>query len=150
MRPTNPWKSYRQIATQTAPPGQLVLMLFDGAIRSIDRALLGFDCADVSERNATIHNNLQRAVEILRELNGSLDHESGGQLAETLSNLYLFFENRLVDSNLKKTRKGIDEIAPMLRQIRDSWAAMLKRQHLDDAAPAGAAESWAAANLMTA
>jgi flagellar protein FliS len=102
MRPANPWKSYRQIATQTAPPGQLVLMLFDGVLLSLDRALLGFNCTDVGERNVAIHNNLQHAVDILRELNCSLDLEAGGQLASTLRNLYAYFERRLIQSNLKK------------------------------------------------
>ncbi len=125
MPAANPWKSYRQIATQTAPPGQLVLMLFDGAILSLDRALLGFKMADVAERNTTIHNNLQRAVNIIRELNNSLDLEAGGQLADTLRNLYAFFERRLVESNIKKSRLGIDEVMPMLRQLRDAWHQML-------------------------
>jgi flagellar protein FliS len=137
MPPANPWKSYRQIATQTAPPGQLVLMLFDGAIRSLDRALLGFNCADLGERNAAIHNNVQRAVEIIRELNCSLDVEAGGQLADTLRNLYNYFERRLTESNLRKSRQGIDEIMPMLRQLRDAWHGML------NGAPAPAAGSWA-------
>lgn len=125
MRPANPWKSYRQIATQTAPPGQLILMLFDGAVRALECAQLGFNCADIGERNSTIHNNLRRAVDIIRELNVSLDMEAGGQLAETLRGLYCFFERRLVQSNLKKSRKGIDEILPMIRQLRDAWHSML-------------------------
>ena len=147
----NPWKSYRQIATQTAPPGQLVLMLFDGAIRSIDRALQGFTRSDIGERNATIHNNLQRAMEIIRELNDSLDLESGGQLAETLQHLYLFFENRLIESNLKKSRKGIDEIMPMIKQLRDAWAAMLTGQQVDpDMVMPAAPANYQSARLMTA
>jgi flagellar protein FliS len=125
MRPANPWKSYRQIATQTAPPGQLVLMLFDGAIRSLDRALLGFDYTDVGERNTSIHNNVQHAVDIIRELNCSLDIEAGGQLADTLRNLYSYFERRLLHSNIKKSRKGIEEVLPMLKQLRDAWFCML-------------------------
>jgi flagellar protein FliS len=125
MRPANPWKSYRQIATQTAPPGQLVLMLFDGAIRSLERAELGFSYHDICERNTAIHNNLQHAVDIIRELNASLDLEAGGQLASTLRNLYAFFERRLIESNFKKSRKGIDEVMPMIRQLRDAWSDML-------------------------
>jgi flagellar protein FliS len=128
MPATNPWSSYRKISTQTAPPGQLVLMLFDGALRSLDRALAGFDSLDVGERNTTIHNNLTRATDIVRELNSALDLEAGGQLAETLRNLYGFFEQRLLDSNFKKSRKGIDEVQPMLRQLRDAWFAMLNGQ----------------------
>lgn len=125
MTAANPWKSYRRIATQTAPPGQLVLMLFDGALLSLDRALLGFNCSDVGERNTAIHNNIQHAVDIIRELNSSLDLEAGGQLADTLRNLYSYFERRLLESNRKKSRRGIDEIIPMLKQLRDAWSQML-------------------------
>jgi flagellar protein FliS len=121
----NPWKSYRQIATRTASPGQLVLMLFDGALLSLDRALLGFNCTDIGERNTAIHNNLQSAVEIIRELNCSLDLEAGGPLADTLRNLYAFFERRLIESNQKKSRQGIDEVIPLLKQLRDAWFSML-------------------------
>ena len=125
MPPVNPWKSYRRIATQTAPPGQLVLMLFDGALHSLDRALVGFNLPDVCERNTAIHNNVQHAVDILRELNCSLDLDAGGRLAGTLRNLYAYFERRLTESNLRKSRQGIDDVLPMLRQLRDAWFNML-------------------------
>jgi flagellar protein FliS len=125
MTAVNPWKSYRRIATQTAPPGQLVLMLYDGALLALERALLGFGYTDIGERNTAIHNNLQHAVDILRELSSSLDLEAGGQLANTLCSLYAFFERRLLESNLKKSRRGIDEVIPMLKQLRDAWFQML-------------------------
>ena len=125
MPTANPWKSYRQIATQTAPPGQLVLMLFDGALGALDRALLGFGHSDIGERNTAIHNNLTHAVDIIRELNCSLDLEAGGQLADTLRNLYTYFEHRLLESNLQKSRAGIQDVLPMLKQLRDAWATML-------------------------
>jgi flagellar protein FliS len=135
MPAVNPWKAYRRIATQTAPPGQLVLMLFDGALLSLERALLGFGYTDIAERNTAIHNNLQRAVDVIRELDGSLDLEAGGQLAATLRNLYRFFERRLIESNLKKSRHGIEEVIPMLKQIRDAWFQML--HSIPSADPAG-------------
>lgn len=128
MQPSNPWKSYRRIATQTAPPGQLVLMLFDGALKSLDCALLGFAVSDVGERNTAVHNNLQRAVDIIRELNHSLDLAAGGQLAETLRNLYSYFEKRLNESNYSKTSSGIKEVIPMLKELRDAWFGMLNQQ----------------------
>jgi flagellar protein FliS len=149
MPVANPWKSYRQISTQTAPPGQLVLMLFDGALNSIDRALLGFNVMEIGERNTTIHNNLTRAIDIIRELNHSLDTESGGQLADTLRNLYVYFERRLVESNLKKSRKGVDEIIPMLKQLRDAWSGMLTRQTSDTSQFAAIADSWPANQYRT-
>jgi flagellar protein FliS len=128
MSRANPWKSYQQIATQTAPPGQLVLMLYEAALRSLERALLGFAAKDPGERNATIHNNLQRTLDIIRELNLALDREAGGKLAETLCNLYAYFEERIQESNLKKTRAGVDEIIPHLSGLRDAWAGMLANQ----------------------
>ena len=128
MHAPNPFKSYRRIATQTAPPGQLVLMLFDGALKSLDCALLGFTYLELSERNTAIHNNLQHALDIIRELNQSLDLEAGGQLAETLRNLYSYFERRILESNLKKSAVGVREIIPMLKQLRDAWSGMLVKE----------------------
>lgn len=138
MRPlhaSNPYQSYRQVATQTAPPGQLVLMLFDGALKSLDCALLGFQCTDFAERNAMVQNHLSRATDIIRELNNSLDMNAGGELADTLRNLYFFFERRLTESNLKKSPAGIQEVQPMLKQLRDAWHGMLNGETADVSAP---------------
>ena len=135
MHAANPFKSYRQVATQTAPPGQLVLMLFDGALKSLDCALLGFKCEDFAERNLQVHNNLARALDIIRELNGSLDMDAGGQLADTLRNLYDYFERKITASNFNKNPDGIREITPMLKQLRDSWYTMLTQQGGDLSVP---------------
>ena len=124
----NPWKAYRQVATQTAPPGQLVLMLYDGAIRFLERALTGFDYTDPGERNLTINNNLNRAMDIVRELNVCLNTEAGGQLASTLRDLYSYMERRLLESNLKKHRTGVDEVVGQLKELRDAWFTMLANQ----------------------
>lgn len=128
MNAANPWKSYRQIATQTAPPGQLILMLLDGALHAMERALLGFEQTAPATRNETIHNNLRRAAEIIRHLNASLNLETGGELAQTLRRLYQYFDSRLTESNLRKRREGIDEVIGHLSGIRDAWATMLAKQ----------------------
>jgi flagellar protein FliS len=129
----NPWKSYRQIATQTAPPGQLILMLFDGALNSLERAKTGFTLTEPGERNVTIHNNLQKAVNIIRELNSSLNLEAGGELASMLRDLYLYFESRILQSNLKKSPLGLDDVAKHIRELRDAWAQMLVKENLPGA-----------------
>ncbi len=128
MNISNPLKSYTQIAAQTAPPGQLILMLFDRTLRALDTALTGFDHTDPRLRNETVHNNLRRAVDIIRLLNHSLNLEKGGELAGTLRRLYFYFENRLVASNMKKNREGVDEVISHMRPLRDAWAEMLSRQ----------------------
>ena len=125
MNAANSWKSYQQIATQTAPPGQLILMLFDGALLSLERALAGFQHADPGQKNQAIHNNLRRAVDIIRQLNYALNLEAGGKLAATLRRLYNYFDVRLTESNLKKQRDGVDEVLVHLKGLRDAWATML-------------------------
>lgn len=89
MPAINPWKSYHQTATLTAPPGQIILMLYDGALRFLERASVGFRCTDPAELNMTVHNNLLRARDIIRELDCALNHEQGGELADTLHRLYV-------------------------------------------------------------
>ena len=149
MSAANPWKSYKQIATQTAPPGQLVLMLYDAAIRSLECALIGFAAQDPGEKNAAIHNNLQRTLDIVRELSFSLNREAGGELAETLCKLYAYFEERLQESNLKKQRAGVDEVIGHLVGLRDAWAGMLANPGQTPTLAAGS-EAWVNSNLRTA
>lgn len=141
MRAANPWKSYRETATLTASPGQIVLMLYDGAIASLERSLPGFSHSDPAESNMIIHNNLQRARNIIRELNLSLDMKQGGEIARELRRLYDYFERRLWESNLKKNSSGVGEVIRHLSEIRNAWATMLTNQ---GPAPAPAAALAAA------
>ena len=106
----------------------MILMLFDRALRSLETALTGFEQADPRMKNETIHNNLRRAVDIIRLLNNSLNLQEGGELAQTLRNLYSYFENLLVKSNMQKNREGVDEVIGHLRPLRDAWAQMLEKQ----------------------
>jgi flagellar protein FliS len=122
---SQPWKSYRQVATQTASPGQLVLMLFDGAIRFLEQARQGFAIEDPLEFNLTINNNVLRAQAIIRELNASLNLQEGGDLATTLRRLYDYFDWRLQQCNMQKREEGILEVIKRLTALRDAWAEML-------------------------
>lgn len=121
----NPWQSYRQAATKTAPPGQLVLMLFDGALRFLDKALVGFDLDDPLESNLAINNNILKAQEILRELNMSLNMELGGEFAATMRRLYNYYDLQLSQSNLQKDPAGVQLVIRLLSVIRGAWAEML-------------------------
>ena len=125
MPAINPWKSYRQVATQTAPPGQLVLMLFDGALRFLECGLAGFKSSDPAEANMTIHNNFQRALDIVRELNRALNLDQGGDCAENFRQLYDYFERKIIDSNVRKNPDGAREVVQHLTVLRDAWSAML-------------------------
>ncbi len=133
MRAANHLNSYRKIATLTAPPGQIVLMLYEGAIRSLERSLPGFDIKDPAEANMTIHNNLQRAQDIIRELNYALNMEQGGECATTLRQLYEYFDRRLWESNLHKKSAGVQEVITHLMELREAWATMLTSQSAPEA-----------------
>jgi flagellar protein FliS len=126
MLPSKPWQSYRQVATQTASPGQLVLMLFDGAIRFLEKARLGFTADDPLEFNQTINNNVIRAQDIIHELNWSLDVEKGGEVAGTLRRLYDYMDHRLHESNQYKREDGIMDVINRLTVLREAWAEMLR------------------------
>jgi flagellar protein FliS len=119
------WNSYRQTSMQTASRGQLVLLLYDGALRFLESALLGFEYDDPLEFNRTISNNILRAQSIITELNSTLNMEQGGQLALTLRGLYEYLDERLTESNLRKTSDGIHESIRRLTVLRDAWRQML-------------------------
>ncbi len=122
---------------QTAAPGQVVLMLLEGALRSLDRAETGFSIDDPAEANQAIHNNIQRAQDILHELNMALNIEEGGELACTLRSLYEYMDRRLLESNLGKKADGLLEVRNYLTTLRNAWSDMLQGKNLSETATAG-------------
>jgi len=100
-------------------------MLFDGAIRFLDRALVGFELEDPVEFNQTISNNILRGQSIVQELNNSLDMARGGELAMTLRRLYEYMDDRLMESNMRKTPEGIRDTIRRLTTLREAWQEML-------------------------
>jgi len=123
----NPWQSYRKVATQTATPGQLVLMLYEGAIGFLERGVAGFNLLDPLEFNQTISNNIVRAQAIIQEINTRLDMERGGEIATNFRRLYNYLYRRLNEANAKKQREPMDEVIGHLRVLRDSWSEMLRQ-----------------------
>jgi flagellar secretion chaperone FliS len=131
MQHNNPWQSYRKVAVQTASPGHLVLMLYDGAISFLERSLTGFAHKDPLEFNQTINNNVIRAQAIIHEMNARLDMERGGEISENFRRLYNYFNRQLQQANLKKKKEPIEEVIGHLRGLRDSWSEMLRQGKAD-------------------
>jgi flagellar secretion chaperone FliS len=142
MSRNKPWDSYRKVATQTATPGQLVLMLYDGALRFLEKAMTGFEYQDPLLFNQTINNNILRAQAIIHEMNASLNMEAGGEVASNFRRLYNYFYRCLTKANRTKKKEPVLEIMTHLRTLRDSWAEMLRRggdaRHAADSSPAEA------------
>lgn len=98
-------KSYKSVAVTTASPGQLILMLFDGALRFTAAAEKGFEEEDLARRNEMIHNNIIRAQNIILELQHSLDLRVEGGFPQRMFALYDFMTAQLVEANIKKEVK---------------------------------------------
>jgi flagellar secretion chaperone FliS len=123
----NPWASYKKVATQTATPAQLVIMLYDGALRFLNCALAGFNAEDPIEFNQAINNNILRAQAIIQELNNSLDMAAGGEFSSRMRALYHYLDRRLQESNLRKERFGLEEAVKHLTLLRDAWADVVQK-----------------------
>jgi flagellar protein FliS len=121
-------RAYRQNVVLTASPGQLVLLLFDGALTALARARAGFQrpATDYS-RIETISVNLVKAQRILTELRGTLDMEAGGDFAKTMRDLYTYHLKRLFEANIRKDEAPVKEVEALLREVRDAWEQMLAK-----------------------
>jgi flagellar protein FliS len=122
-------RAYRANSVLTASPGQLVLMLYDGALRALRIAGDAFAQGDSNPRRfESINTNLLKAQAIISELQGTLDHQAGGEFAATMHRLYDYYNRRLLEANLRKDPAPVAEVERLLREVRDAWAEMLLKQ----------------------
>jgi flagellar protein FliS len=122
-------QTYRANAVLTASPGQLVLMLYDGALKAMAIARDTFERPEGDARRIEVINHqLQKAQNILAELQNGLNLEAGGEFAKTLYRLYDYHNRRLFEANLKKQVAPVVEVEDLVRQLRDAWAEMLTKQ----------------------
>jgi flagellar protein FliS len=134
-------KSYKANSVETASPGKLVLMLFDGALRFMHAAKMGFEEENFLKKNEQINNNLIRAQNIVTELQSSLDLSVPGDLPETLYKLYDYCNYHLQQANMNKDIEPIKYAESTIKELRDAWAEMLTQnggQHPTQQAPAQA------------
>lgn len=120
-------KSYKSVALSTANPGRLVLMLFDGALRHLVLSKEAFEQTDPMHRCELVHQHLSRAVEILRELQNSLDLRVEGDFAPRMFALYGFMISSLERANVQKDPEPVAVVSELLGQIRAAWAQMLEQ-----------------------
>ena len=120
-------KSYKAQSVQTASPGKLVLMLFDGCLRYTTAAKRAFNEEEFTKRNEDVNNNLIRAQNIVTELQSSLDMSVPGELPGTLYRLYDYVMHQLQQANLKKEAEPIDEAEKVITELRDAWSEMLSQ-----------------------
>lgn len=114
-------QAYRQSRVETASPGELVLMLYNACIRNMRDALSSIGEKDYAGAN----NNLLRAQDIMDELRGSLNLDTG-EIAKGLDAVYDFIYSSLVTANLKKDPESIEGAMKVMAEIRDAWEEAIR------------------------
>ena len=120
----NPYQQYQSTQVQTASKGDLIVLLYDGAIRFLSRARLALTESRLESATA----DLQRGQEIVLELLAGLDYERGGDLAVNLRDLYLFMHKPLLQASVKKDAEAVTTVIGLLDEIRGAWRQALRAQ----------------------
>lgn len=122
-------RTYRVNAVLTASPGQLVLMLYDGALKALAIAQNAFERPEDDPRRIEIINEqLIKAQSIIHELQDGLDMKSGGEFAATMHRLYDYHARRLFEANLRKQVEPVIEVERLVRELREAWVQMLNQE----------------------
>ena len=109
----------------TASPGQLVVMLYDGAIRSLRQSA---DAMRRGERERS-RNRMRAGEAIIDELNNSLDMRQG-EIPSRLRALYFYSKRLLIHANVKTDAEAIDTVVTLLGELRDAWSQIVESPEL--------------------
>lgn len=113
-------RQYRLVQIKTANKGKLIVLLYQGAIRNMRKALLQVEQKDMEGKG----NSLIRAQDIVLELLYALDQnllDEGNELAANLQRLYLYCYRRLVHANVQADFKAIEEVIALLANLLEAW-----------------------------
>jgi flagellar protein FliS len=114
---------YQRTQFTTADQGQLILMMYDGAIRFIEQARNRILSKDIPGKGIYIG----KAQSIFSELNGCLDLKKGGNLATSLETLYLYVNNQLSLANIKNSFENLDNALRVVKELREGWRGIIHR-----------------------
>lgn len=117
------YNAYKRASVNTASPAELVVLLYEGAVKKLSSASSQFS-ADGTIPVSKIESfsaDVLRAQEIITELQVSLDMERGGELSRSLMSLYIYFNEQLREANISKSKEKIDAVLNFMKQLADSW-----------------------------
>lgn len=109
---------------ESARPTQLVVMLYDGAIRFLSLAREKMQSGELEER----HKYLLKAQRIIAELISSLDRTEAPDIVGNLVRIYTFMMQQLVEANMMDEEAPIESVIGMLRELRSAWVEVDKEQ----------------------
>ncbi len=118
------YNEYKANEISTVSQVKLIVMLFDGAIR-----FLGVAMDNMTPRKYDIVNNhIIKTQDIITELLLSLNMEEGQEIASNLLSLYIYLKKRLLEANMKKDKKIIQECIKILNELKTSWEELDKKE----------------------
>jgi flagellar protein FliS len=118
---------YLDAQVKNASPGQMLVMLYDMLIQQAEMADSVMTAADKPADASQAAQSVSRCINIMTELNTSLKYEENPTLCGILRDLYQFFTKELSDAFAKYDPKKIRAILPLMRELRNAWAAAEKQ-----------------------
>ncbi len=120
MAINNPYAKYKSNAINTATPEELTLMLYDGALKFCNQAMVALEKNDYAKTNKLI----QRVEDIIREFQLTLKMEY--EISHQLNDLYNYIYSCLVKANINKSMETLVEATDLIRDMRDTWKEAMK------------------------
>lgn len=113
-------KMYNHMNAQTqltdASPHRVIQLLMAGAIDRLIKV-----SAMMENETGGYHDMLSNAIDIILALNSALDFEKGGEISQNLNALYDYMQLQLVQANIEKDHKKVDEVVTLIKTIKDGW-----------------------------
>ena len=116
----NPYAQYNNSKILTASPAELTLMLYDGAIKFCNIAIMGIEQKDIQKA----HDNIIKVQKIIDEFRSTLDRKY--PVAEDFDRVYVYILQRLFEANIKKDKEILEEVLVHLRSMRDNWKEVMR------------------------
>lgn len=112
----NPFEQYKKTSVNTMTKGELLILLFDEAIKKLNQSKILMDNMDFENANVS----LEKARKIFNHLIVTLDDKY--QLSQELADMYMFFVSQIIKASSMKSSKYIEEILPIVKDLRNTWA----------------------------
>jgi flagellar secretion chaperone FliS len=120
MAVNNPYQSYQQNSVNTAAPGELTLMLYNGCLKFINLAKQAIENKDISSKNT----NIQKAQLIVQELMVTLNMDV--EVSTNMLSLYDYIKRRLIEANIKNDIEALKEVEELVTDFRDTWKQVIQ------------------------
>lgn len=115
------YSAYQNNKVMTASPAELTLMLYEGAIKFCNIAIIAIENGEIEKA----HVNIKKTQRIIEEFRNTLDRQY--KVAEDFDRIYVYLLRRLLEANIKKDKEILEEVNMHLRSVRDTWKEVMRR-----------------------